>query len=63
MVCRHKGTHDVRVLLQSIHEALDAYLAAHPTVSPVRDTRAVAVDLPRTVWSQDRVLSHEENRP
>ena len=57
VVCRHKGTHDVKVLPTKLHEALVAYFKAHPVVSPRREGRAVALDLTPLVFSQDAVVS------
>ncbi len=57
VVCRHRGTHDAQVFATSIHEALDAYLRAHPVIAPRRDGREKALDLPPTVFSQDAVLA------
>ena len=41
----------------SIHEALRQYLRAHPVLAVERDGREIALDLPRTVFSQDAVLA------
>lgn len=57
VVCRHRGTHDVKVLPRMLHESMLDYCRRHPELSPRREGRAVAVDLPREVFSQDRVLS------
>jgi S-sulfosulfanyl-L-cysteine sulfohydrolase len=57
VVCRHRGTHEVRVLPMTIHQALRQYLKAHPAIAPRRDGREIAVDLPRVVFSQDAVLA------
>jgi hypothetical protein len=57
VICRHRGRHDARVLPMSIHEALAKYLQAHPVIAPRRDGREIALDLPRTVFSQDAVLA------
>jgi 2',3'-cyclic-nucleotide 2'-phosphodiesterase (5'-nucleotidase family) len=57
VVCRHRGTHDVEILPVSIHEALRQYLLAHPVLAMERDGRERALDLPRTVFSQDAVLA------
>lgn len=57
VVCRHPGTHDVKVLPFSIHQTLLGYCGKHKVLAPKREGRAVAVDLPRTVFSQDEVLS------
>ncbi len=46
VVCRLAGVHDVKVLPMSVHEAIDAYFRAHPVVSPRREGRARATDLP-----------------
>lgn len=52
-----KNVDDVTVLPMTVHEALRAYLRRHPVIAPRRDGRAVANDLPATVFSQDAVLS------
>jgi sulfur-oxidizing protein SoxB len=57
VVCRHPGTHDARVLPLTVHQALKQYLDGHPVISPRRGEREVAVDLPRTVFSQDAALA------
>ena len=57
VVCRLAGVHDVKVLPQTIHGALDAYLARHRTVAPRPDGREQAIDLPQRVFSQDAVLT------
>lgn len=57
VVCRHRGTHEAEVLPISIHEALQKYLNARPVIAPKRDGREIALDLPRTVFSQDAVLA------
>jgi 2',3'-cyclic-nucleotide 2'-phosphodiesterase (5'-nucleotidase family) len=57
VLCRHRGTHDTRVLPVMLHRAMTDYLKAHPVVSPEREGRAVAVDLSPVVFSQDAVVS------
>lgn len=57
VVCRHPGTHDVKVLPLSIHQTLLGYCGKHKVLAPKREGRAVAVDLPGKVFSQDQVLS------
>lgn len=57
MVCRHRGTHEARVLPTTIHQALKQYLKAHPVIAPRRDGREIATDLPPIVFSQDAVLA------
>jgi hypothetical protein len=57
VICRHRGAHDPEILPLSIHEALQQYLDAHPVIAPERDAREVALDLPRTIFSQDAVLA------
>ena len=57
VVCRHRGTHDVKVLPFTIHEAMPRYFAKHPVITPKRDQRTVAVDLPERVLSQDTIVS------
>lgn len=61
VVCRMVGVHDVKILPLGVHEMLDAYLQRHPIISPVRDGRARATDLPPHVFSQDAVLAHQKN--
>lgn len=56
VVCRMRGVRDVKVLPMTVHEALRAYLQTHPVIAPRREGRAVAVDLPSAVLSQDAVL-------
>jgi S-sulfosulfanyl-L-cysteine sulfohydrolase len=57
VICRHRGTHDAKVLPLSIHEALRYYLKAHPVIAPKRDGRERALDLPAAVFSQDAILA------
>ena len=57
VVCRMRGTHDVEVLPMTVHQALRAYLKKHPVIAPTREGRSTAVDLPKTVFSQDAVLA------
>ncbi len=57
MICRHPGTHEVKLLGQSVHEALALYLRSHPVIAPRRDGRERAIDLPDSVFSQDAVLA------
>ena len=57
IVCRIKGTHDVRVLPGKLHETIRKYLSAHPTISPRREGRAYATDLAPMVFSQDAVVT------
>lgn len=57
VVCRNPGTHAVKVLPATVHETLLAYCRKHPVLSPRREGRAVAKDLPGEVFSQDQVLS------
>jgi len=61
VICRFRGVHEPHVLPFTIHQALSRYLKTHPIIAPVRDGRAVATDLPRTVFSQDTVLSNKES--
>jgi hypothetical protein len=56
MVCRLGGVHEVKVLKLSVHEAMRAYLVKHPVIAPKQEGRAVAVDLPQRVFSQDALL-------
>jgi sulfur-oxidizing protein SoxB len=62
VICRLVGVHDAKVLPLSVHQALESYLHAHPSIAPRQDGRAVASDLPARVFSQDRVLSSEATR-
>jgi S-sulfosulfanyl-L-cysteine sulfohydrolase len=57
VICRHRGSHDARVLPITVHQALHAYFKAHPVIAPRRDGRERALDLPERVFSQDAVLS------
>jgi sulfur-oxidizing protein SoxB len=58
VVCRHPGTHDARVLPQMVHAALRDYLTTHKAISPLKDGRASAIDVPPVVSSLDRLLRH-----
>jgi len=57
VICRHPGTHEARVLPMTIHQAVKRYLKAHHVIAPRRDGREIAMDLPRTVFSQDAALA------
>jgi S-sulfosulfanyl-L-cysteine sulfohydrolase len=57
VICRHRGTHDARLLPVTVHQALREYLTAHPAVAPRREGREIATDLPPSVFSQDAVLA------
>jgi S-sulfosulfanyl-L-cysteine sulfohydrolase len=57
VICRHRGSHDARILPVSIHEALAQYFQVHPVVAPTREGREKAIDLPSAVFSQDAVLA------
>ena len=57
IVCRHPGTHDARLLPMTVHQALRQYLKAHAVISPHREEREIAMDLPRIVFSQDAALA------
>jgi 2',3'-cyclic-nucleotide 2'-phosphodiesterase (5'-nucleotidase family) len=59
VVCRMRGVKEVKALPMTIHEALRAYLHKHPVIAPKREARAVAVDLPKAVFSQDAILSND----
>ena len=61
VVCRLRGVHDVAYLPETIHEALLSFLVTHPVIAPKRDGRARAVDLPDHVFSQDHVLSGDDD--
>jgi sulfur-oxidizing protein SoxB len=56
VICRLRGTHDPVVAARSIHEALRAYLRAHPVIAPTREGRAKATDRPAVIFSQDEML-------
>ncbi len=57
VICRHSGSHDAKVIPGSAHQALIAYLRAHPIIAPRRDGRERAADLPARLFSQDAVLA------
>ncbi len=57
VVCRHRGTHDVKVLPPMLHAALRSYLKAHPNISPMKEGRAAAVDFPPVLFSLDSLLA------
>ncbi len=60
IVCRHSGTHDVKIVGASVQEAVARYLKDNPQIAPHRDGREVALDLPSRVFSQDAVLAGGE---
>lgn len=51
-LCRMKGTVETVVMDYTIHDLIEEYLAVHDTIMPVRDGRAVALDLGDNVLSQ-----------
>ncbi len=57
VICRHRGSHDAKVLPVTVHQALHDYFKAHPVIAPRRDGRERALDLPARVFSQDAALS------
>jgi hypothetical protein len=57
VICRHRGSHDARILPVSIQEALAQYFQVHPVVAPTREGREKGIDLPSAVFSQDAVLA------
>jgi hypothetical protein len=57
VLCRMRGVHDAKELPVTIHEALDRYLERRRVVAPSIEQRAVALDLPDRVPSQDAVLA------
>jgi hypothetical protein len=61
VVCRLRGAHDVRYAPASIHEAMLAYLRRNPVISAQRSGRAIATDLPGSVFSQDAILTGSTN--
>jgi len=60
ILCRHPGTHDVKVLFPTVHDAIALNFKRHPVVAPRRDGREQAIDLPPAVFSQDAVLAGGE---
>jgi len=60
IICRHSGTHDVKIVGASIQETIVRYLKDHPQIALRRDGREVALDLPSMVFSQDAVLAGGE---
>lgn len=44
----------------TVHGALRAYLQKHPVIAPKREGRAVALDLPGSVLSQDAIFGEEK---
>ncbi len=57
VICRHRGSHEAKLLPFTIHEALQEYFKAHPVIAPRREGREKALDLPPTVFSQDAVFA------
>jgi 5'-nucleotidase len=51
-LCRMKGTVETVVMDYTIHDLIEEYLAVHDTIAPVRDGRAVSLDLGDNVLSQ-----------
>jgi 2',3'-cyclic-nucleotide 2'-phosphodiesterase (5'-nucleotidase family) len=56
MVCRMKGVKNPQVLSTDAHEALRVYLATHPLTRSELEGRAVGVDLPPVLRTQQREL-------
>lgn len=61
VICRLRGAHDVRYAPVSVHEAMLAYLEKNPVITAQRSGRAIATDLPGSVFSQDAVLTGSNN--
>jgi 2',3'-cyclic-nucleotide 2'-phosphodiesterase (5'-nucleotidase family) len=57
VLCRNRGTHDVKILSTTLHEMLLDYCKRKQVLDVRRDGRAIAIDLPEEVFSQDDVLS------
>jgi len=51
-LCRMKGTVETVVMDYTIHDLIEEYLAVHDTIAPIRDGRAVSLDLGDNVLSQ-----------
>ncbi len=60
VICRHRGSHEAKVLPFTIHEALREYFKAHLVIAPRREGRERALDLPGVVFSQDAVLAGDD---
>lgn len=56
VVCRLRGTHDVHYVTPTIHQAMETYLRDQKVISPVRQRRSRATDLPEVAFSQDQLL-------
>ncbi len=52
IICRLQGVQDAAYVPGTIHSVVEAYLKAHSPVSPKREGRVRATDLPPVVWSQ-----------
>lgn len=52
VICRLQGVQDAAYLPGSIHTVLKSYLKAHSPITPTREGRVRATDLPPVVWSQ-----------
>lgn len=61
VVCRLRGAHDVRYAPLTIHESMLAYLEKNPVITAQRNGRAIATDLPGSVFSQDAILTGSTN--
>lgn len=56
VVCRLRGSRDAKIAAPSVHEAMRADLASRSPISPRRETRSRAIDLPDVALSQDAIL-------
>ena len=56
-ICRLRGAMDVEYLKPTVHEAAENYLLSQKVLSPTREKRSRAIDLPDTAFSQDAILA------
>jgi hypothetical protein len=56
-ICRLRGAKDVEYVTPTVHEAAESYLLSQKVLSPVREKRSRATDLPDRAFSQDSLLA------
>ncbi len=57
-MCRLKNAKDVKIESYTLHDAVEDYLKAHGTVSPMLDGRAVATDLGAQSYSEMKEVGY-----
>lgn len=56
-ICRLRGAQEVNYVKPTVHQAMEEYLLSSKVLSPTREKRSRAIDLPDSAFSQDALLS------